>query len=142
MNSPTAKRTPANVTAKLLASIGSVFQENVTIKLEDIYVPKSDVTGNNNPSRYTIDIGNVNGIADSFRNGGQDLSLTLPVVEKLPKPLKIDGKIHTYRLVCGAHRVAASGGLVALADPAIAGLVSPAAELRELCLSRSGNRSQ
>jgi len=107
MNSPTAKLTPANVTAKLLASTGSVFQENVTIKLEDIYVPKSDVTGNNNPSRYTIDIGNVNGIADSFRNGGQDLSLTLPVVEKLPKPLKIDGKINTYRLVCGAHRVAA-----------------------------------
>lgn len=96
-----------NVTAKLIVSPGAVFQEIVTIKLEDIYIPKTDVGGNNNPARYTLDIGNVNALAESLRNAGQDLSLPLPVVEKLPKPLKIDGKIYTYRLVCGAHRCAA-----------------------------------
>lgn len=97
-----------NITAKLLASPGAKYVETVSVNLLDIYVPKSDVTGNNNPARFVTDMGNVNGIAESLRNSGQDLSLTLPVIEKLPKPLKIDGKIYTYRLVCGAHRIAAA----------------------------------
>jgi len=95
------------VTAQLQETKGSTFIGYVALPLDEIYVPKNDTSGENNPTRFRMNFGNVNLLAESFRKGGQDLSLKLPVVEKLPKPIKRNGMIYTYRLVCGSHRHAA-----------------------------------
>tara|TARA_R110000868_G_scaffold85896_3_gene241291 strand:- start:1071 stop:2066 length:996 start_codon:yes stop_codon:yes gene_type:complete len=104
----TREKTMNTVTAKLIESAGAKFIGYVDINPADIYIPKVDKNGSNNETRYVVDIQNVNMIASSIKAGGQDLSLPLPVVQKLSQPLMVDGKIYTYRLIAGHHRVDAT----------------------------------
>jgi len=93
-----------NITAPLLTSPGASFVTYAPVALDEIYISKTDTGGTNNPARFVIDMGNVNLLGSSFRTCGQDLSCPLPVVEKLPVPLKQDDKIYTYKMVVGHHR--------------------------------------
>lgn len=95
----------AEITAKLIESEGSHFQKYITLPIDEVYIPKRASKGNN-PTRNALDMGNVNSQAESYRNSGQDLSLPLPVIEKLARPIYEDGKVYYYQLVCGFHRCA------------------------------------
>lgn len=97
-----------NITAPLITREGARFLGYVKEDPRNIYVAKSDDNNSNNPSRFVTDMGNVDALAESFLNAGQDLSLTLPIIEKLRKPLVIDSKVFTYKLVAGHHRIPAA----------------------------------
>ena len=102
---------PKNITAKLIQSEGATFVDYLEIDPQDIYVSKSDITvgSANNPTRFALDMGNVQALVQSYKQGGQDLSCTTMVVEKLLKPVKDieKNRVYSYRLVTGAHRHAA-----------------------------------
>jgi hypothetical protein len=97
-----------NITAPLITRKGAHFIDYVEENPNNVFIAKTEDNGSNNPARFVTDMSNVDAIADSFRTTGQDLSLTLPVVSKLRKPLIISGKVYTHKLVAGHHRVAAA----------------------------------
>jgi len=100
-----------HISAKLIQSEGATFVDYIEIDPQDIYVSKTDLSGTtgNNPTRFALDMGNVQALAQSFKQSGQDLSCSTMVVEKLPKPIKDfdTNRVYSYRLVTGAHRHAA-----------------------------------
>jgi len=92
---------------KVIQSPGASWRETILLDPEDVYVPKNDTEGSfNNLVRFKQDTGHINKLAESLQNGC-DNTQHPPVVVRLKKPKLVNGKMYSYELICGFHRMAA-----------------------------------